>query len=164
MLRIRCTWSWRLWSSRNENMLRCIDMQNGSVVDSDTLRIKPIDICINDDDEVFVCNDKSVYNKRCVFRRGACFSTPFGWSVKTLAITRMPISKTYASSARIPTNFLIFLCREDCMQSKVVKTITSQLAQSEYQYDSEGKDLYNSNCSTNHLRQGELPLTRGATS
>ena len=33
------------------------------------------------------------------------------------------------------------------MQSKVVKTITSQLAQSEFQYDSEGKDLYNSNCS-----------------
>ena len=49
------------------------------------------------------------------------------------------------------------------MQSKVVKTITSQLAQSEYQYDSEGKDLYNSNCSTNHLRQGELPLTTMAT-
>ena len=28
-------------------------MQDGSVVDSDTLPMKPIDICINDDDEVF---------------------------------------------------------------------------------------------------------------
>ena len=62
LLRVGCTRSGRLWTSGNENMLRCIDMQNGSVVYSNTLQIKPIDICINDDDEVFVCSDKSVYN------------------------------------------------------------------------------------------------------
>ena len=143
LLRVTCEQSGRLWTSGNESMLRCLDKQNGSVIKSCTIPMNPIDICTDAFNDFFVSDGKTLYREtRLKFEK--CYNAPDGWSVEAM-------SKILAAGFRFGTNpiyLLLFLRREDSRQSKVVKVMStiSHFPPTEFQYDNEGKDLYNSNC------------------
>ena len=145
LLRVACEQSGRLWTSGNESMLRCLYMQNGSVYKSCTIPMNPIDICTNVFDDFFVSDGKTLY-RETHGNLEKCYYTPAGWGVEAMAKILEPGSPLYAESNAI--GLLLFLRREDRRQSKVSKAISafSLVPPIEFQYDNEGKDLYNSNC------------------
>nr|XP_022337011.1 uncharacterized protein LOC111133176 [Crassostrea virginica] len=143
LLRVACEQFGRLWTSGNESMLRCLDMQNGSVFKSCTIPMNPIDICANISDDFFVSDGKTLYRET----RGnleKCYNAPDGWGVEAMAHSLAGGFPIFPGSNLI--RLLLFLRREDRRQSKVVKVISTAWTPTEFQHDNEGKDLYNSNC------------------
>ena len=63
LFRVACTRSGRLWTSGNESMFRCFDMQNGSVFKSCTIPKTPTDICTNASDDLYVSDGKTLYRE-----------------------------------------------------------------------------------------------------
>ncbi|XP_078337272.1 uncharacterized protein LOC111133176 [Crassostrea virginica] len=136
----------RFWTSGNDSMLRCLDMQNGSVLKSCTIPMNPIDICSAVVD-LYVSDGKTLYRGTYPhWNIEKCYNAPDGWSVE--AIANSPASELPFSLEPYAKHLLLFLRREDSRQSKVVKvkSTVSIISRTEFQYDNEGKDLYNSNC------------------
>nr|XP_022346020.1 LOW QUALITY PROTEIN: uncharacterized protein LOC111138381 [Crassostrea virginica] len=143
LLRVACEQSGRLWTSGNESILRCLDMQNGSVIKSCTIPMNPTDICTNFFDDFFVSDGKTLYRETGGNLKKYYYA-PDGWSVEAMAKSLVPGSIFFIGTNAI--HLLLFLRREDNRQSKVVKVISAAWTPTEFQYDNEGKDLYNSNC------------------
>ena len=145
LLRVACERFGRLWTSGNESMLRCLDKQNGSVIKSCTIPMNPIDICTNVFNSFFVSDGKTLY-RETGRNLQKCYYAPDGWSVEAMAKSLVPGSPFNIATSAI--HLLLFLRREDSRQSKVVKVVsaTSTIPPAGFQYDNEGKDLYNSNC------------------
>lgn len=53
--RLACTRSEQIWTSSNENTLKCLDMHTGSIVATAVLDLNPIAICINTANELLIC-------------------------------------------------------------------------------------------------------------
>lgn len=133
LYRLACTRSGQLWTSGNENTLRCLNMHTGSIVATAVLGLNPIAICVNTANELLICDGITVYKRELTGDIAPCCSVPFGWNTEALA-----------ESAEL-NGFFLFLRRDDNRQSKVLRIVDGQV-RGEYQYDDNGKDLFNSNC------------------
>ena len=105
--------------------------------------MNPTDICTNVFDDFFVSDGKTLY-RETGGNLEKYYYAPDGWSVEAMAKSLMPGSIFFIGTNAI--HLLLFLRREDSRQSKVVKVISAAWTPTEFQYDNEGKDLYNSNC------------------
>nr|XP_034337909.1 E3 ubiquitin-protein ligase TRIM71 [Crassostrea gigas] len=135
LYRLACTRSGQLWTSGNESTLRCLNMQTGSIVATAVLDLNPIALCVNTANELLICDGITVYKRELTGVIAPCFSVPFGWNTEALA------NSSFAES----NGFFVFLRRDDNRQSKVLRIVDGHV-QGEYQYDENGKDLFNSNC------------------
>lgn len=135
LYRLACTRSGQLWTSGDENTLRCLNMHTGSIVATAILGLNPIAICVNTANELLICDGITVYKRELTGDIRPCCSVPFGWNAEALA----------NSSSAGSRGFFLFLRRDDNRQSKVLRIVDGQ-AQGEYQYDDNGKELFNSNC------------------
>ena len=146
-----------LWTIGSENIIRLINTMNGSIVKSITTPMNLIDICTNDSENLYVCDDKTIYKKDSGLNFKRCFSAPDGWSVKALASSRVTIPETDVTSG-IPLNLLMVLT-EGTRQCKVVCLTNSLSPMREFQYDSNRRNLYNPNRSDFYLaenRNGDI--------
>eukprot|EP00105_Crassostrea_gigas_P015621 XP_011432675.1 PREDICTED: uncharacterized protein LOC105331969 [Crassostrea gigas] len=128
LYRLACTRSGQLWTSGNESMLRCLNMHTGSIVATAVLDLNPIALCVNTANELLICDGITVYKRELTGVIAPCFNVPFGWNTEALA-----------------NGFFVFLRRDDNRQSKVLRIVDGHV-QGEYQYDENGKELFNSNC------------------
>ncbi|XP_034337908.2 E3 ubiquitin-protein ligase TRIM71 [Magallana gigas] len=138
--RLACTRSEQIWTSSNENTLRCLDMYTGSIVATAVLDLNPIAICINTANELLICDRTTVYKRELTGVIVPCCSVPSGWNAEALAK-----SSALADSC----GFFLFLRHDDNRQSKVLRIVDGHLTglvRGEYQYDNHGKELFNSNC------------------
>nr|XP_022335435.1 uncharacterized protein LOC111132076 [Crassostrea virginica] len=157
LYRIASTKLLELWTIGSENLIRLINTMNGSIVKSITTPMNLIDICSNDSENLYVCNDKTIYKKDSGLNFKRCFSAPDGWSFKALAISRVTIPETDLTDG-IPLNLLMVLT-EDTRQCKVVCLANSLSPMREFQYDRNGMNLFNSNRSDFYLaenRNGDI--------
>ncbi|XP_078337273.1 uncharacterized protein LOC111132076 [Crassostrea virginica] len=157
LYRIASTKLLGLWTIGSENIVRLINTMNGSIVKSITTPMNLIDICTNDSENLYVCDDKTIYKKDSGLNFKRCFSAPDSWSVKALAISRVTIPETDVTSG-IPLNLLMVLT-EGTRQCKVVCLTNSLSPMREFQYDSNRRNLYNPNRSDFYLaenRNGDI--------
>jgi hypothetical protein len=134
LFRVSCTKLGKLWVSGNDNTIKCLDMHTGSLIDTAVFSLNPISLCATAAGDLLVCDGLGVMKRDTTGTLQSYFDVPGGWSTEAIATSSYPAG-----------SLLVFLRREDHRQSKVVRIIDTT-TQGEYQYDSKGKEIYNSSC------------------
>lgn len=134
LFRVSCTKFGKLWTSGNENTIKCLDMYTGSILDNAVLSLNPIDLCVTAAGDLFVCDGLGVIKREITGALHSYFDVPKGWGAEALT------TSSYPNGA-----LLVFLRREDNRQSKVVRVIDA-IVRGEFQYDDKGREIYHTSC------------------
>ncbi|XP_061196300.1 E3 ubiquitin-protein ligase TRIM36-like [Saccostrea echinata] len=134
LYRVACSKMEKLWTCGNENTIKCVDMRNGSILQTLAFSLVPVSFCLTEADILFVCDGVSIVRREGTGVPQSYFSVPGGWVVEAIATTTHPV-----------LGLLAFLRSEDSRQSKTVRIIDAQV-RGEFQYDDKGKPLYHSGC------------------
>ncbi|XP_062618721.1 uncharacterized protein LOC134280319 [Saccostrea cucullata] len=124
----------KLWTCGNENTVKCVDMRDGSILETLVFSLNAVSFCLTEMDILFVCDGVSILRREGTSDTRTYFSVPAGWIAEAITSTTCPVS-----------GLLAVLRSEDSRQSKTVRIIDAQI-RDEFQYDDKEKPLYHSGC------------------